>query len=85
MITPNLVELKLKLKEMIDKGYIRPGVLPLGARMLLVKKKDGTLNFFTDHRKMNKVTIKNRYPLLRTNDLFDELKEVVVLSKIDLR
>jgi len=65
------VELKLQLKEMLDKGYIMPSVSPLGAPMLFVKKKDGTLRLCIDYRQLNKVTIKNRYPLLWINDLFD--------------
>ena len=65
------MELKLQLKEMLDKGYIMPSVSPLGAPMLFVKKKDGTLRLCIDYKQLNKVTIKNRYPLLWINDLFD--------------
>jgi hypothetical protein len=71
MSTLELVELKLQLKEMMDKGYIRPSVSPWGAPVLFVKKKDGTLRLCIDYRQLNKVTIKNKYPLPRIDDLFD--------------
>jgi hypothetical protein len=85
MSTPELVELKLQLKEMMDKGYIRPSVSPWGAPVLFVKKKDGTLRLCIDYRQLNKVTIKNKYPLPRIDDLFDELGGASIFSKIDLR
>jgi hypothetical protein len=85
MSTPELVELKLKLKEMMDKGYIRPSVSPWGAPVLFVKKKNGTLRLCIDYRQLNKVTIKNKYPLPRINDLFDQLGGASIFSKIDLR
>jgi hypothetical protein len=85
MSTPELVELKLQLKEMMDKGYIRPSVSPWGAPVLFVKKKDGTLRLCIDYRQLNKVTIKNKYPLPRIDDLFDQLGGASVFSKIDLR
>ena len=85
MSTLDLVELKLTLKKMLDKGYIRPSVSPWGAPVLFVKKKDGTHRLCIDYKQLNKVTIKNRYSLLRIDDLFDQLKKVVVFSKIDLR
>ena len=71
MNTLYLVKLKFHLKEMLEKGYIRRSVSPWGAPMLFLKKKDGTLRLCIDYRKMNKVMIKNMYPLLRINDLFD--------------
>jgi hypothetical protein len=80
MSTPELVELKLQLKEMMDKGYIRPR-----APVLFVKKKDGTLRLCIDYRQLNKVTIKNKYPLPRIDDLFDQLGGASIFSKIDLR
>jgi len=79
------VELKLQLKEMTDKGYIRLSVSPWIAPVLFVKKKDGTLRLCIDYRKLNKVTIKNRYPLLKIDDLFDQLKGEAMFSKIELR
>jgi hypothetical protein len=85
MSTPELVELKLQLKEMMDKGYIHPNVSPWGAPVLFVKKKDGTLQMCIDYRQLNKVTIKNKYPLPRIDDLFDQLGGSSIFSKIDLR
>jgi hypothetical protein len=85
MSTPELVELKVQLKEMLDKGYIRPSVSPWGAPTLFVKKKDGTLRLCIDYRQLNKMTIKNKYPLPRIDDLFDQLRGVAIFSKIDLR
>ena len=71
MRTPELVQLKLRLKEMFDKGYIRPSVSQWGIIVLFVKKKDGTPRLCIDYRSLNKVTIKNKYPLSRIDDLFD--------------
>ena len=68
----------------MDKGFIRPSVSPWGAPVLFVKKKDGTLRMCIDYRKINKVTLKNRYPLPRIEDLFYQLKGAGVFSKIDL-
>jgi hypothetical protein len=85
MSTPELVELKLQLKEMWDKGYILPGVSPWGASALLVKNKDGTLILCIDYKQFNKVTIKNKYPLPKMDDLFNQLRGATILSKIDLR
>jgi hypothetical protein len=69
----------------MKKGYIRPSVSPWGAPVLFVKKKDGTLRLCIDFRQLNKVTVKNKYPLLRIDDLFDQLKYAKIFSKIDLR
>jgi hypothetical protein len=85
MSTPKLVELKVQLNEMLDKGYIRPSVSPWGAPSLFVKKKDGTMRLCIDYRKLNNMTIKNKYPLPRIDYLFDHLKEVAIFSNIDLR
>ena len=84
MSTPELVELKLQLNEMLDKTYIRTNVSPWGTSILFVKKKDGALRLCIDYRKLNKVTIKNKYSLSRIDDLFNQLKGAVVFSKIDL-
>jgi hypothetical protein len=85
MSTPELVEIKLQLKEMMDKGYIWPSVSPWGALVLFVKKKYGTLRPCIDYRQLNKVTIKNKYPLPRIDDLFYQLGGASIFSKIDLR
>ncbi|KAL0534387.1 hypothetical protein IC582_028677 [Cucumis melo] len=78
-------ELKVQLQELLDKGFIRPSVSPWGALVLFVKKKDGAMHLCIDYRELNKVTIKNRYPLPRIDDLFDQLQGATIFSKIDLR
>ena len=70
---------------MIEKGFIRPSHSPWGAPVLFVKKKDGSLRLCIDYRGLNKVTIKNKYPLPRIDDLFDQLAGSRVFSRIDLR
>ncbi|KAL0549215.1 hypothetical protein IC582_013696 [Cucumis melo] len=80
-----LKELKVQLQELLDKGFIRPSVSPWGAPVLFVKKKDGSMRLCIDYRELNKVTVKNRYPLPRIDDLFDQLQGATVFSKIDLR
>ena len=83
---PNdLEEIKQQIKELLEKGYIRPSSSPWGAPVLLVEKKDGTLRMVVDYRSLNDVTIKNKYPLPMINDLFDQLVGAKVFSKIDLR
>ena len=69
-----LKELKTQLKELLDKGFIRPSVSPWGAPILFFKKKDDTLLMCIDYRQINKVTVKNKYLLPRIEDLFDQLK-----------
>ena len=85
MAPAKLKELKVQLQELSDKGFVRPSVSPWGASVLFVKKKDGTLRMCIDYRQINKVTVKNKYPLPRIEDLFDQLKGEGVFSKIDLR
>eukprot|EP00253_Pinus_taeda_P003746 PITA_03746 len=85
MSVPELTELKMQLQELLDKDYIRPSVSPWGAPVLFVKKKDGTLRMCIDYRQLNKLTIKNKYPLPRIDELFDQVKGATVFSKIDLR
>ncbi|KAJ0883873.1 putative nucleotidyltransferase, Ribonuclease H [Helianthus annuus] len=80
-----LKELSTQLQELLDKGFIRPSSSPWGAPVLFVKKKDGTFRMCIDYRELNKVTIKNRYPLPRIDDLFDQLQGSSYYSKIDLR
>ena len=74
-----------QLQELLDKGFIRPSVSPWGAPVLFVKKKDGSMRLYIDYRELNKVTVRNRYPLPRIDDLFDQLQGACVFSKIDLR
>ena len=78
-----LKQLKLQLQELLEKGFIRPSVSPWGAPVLFVEKKDGMLQLCVDYRQLNKMIVKNKYPLLRIDDLFDQLKGVSVFSKID--
>ncbi|GJV06073.1 putative reverse transcriptase domain-containing protein [Tanacetum coccineum] len=78
-------ELSDQLKELSDKGFIRPSSSPWGAPVLFVKKKDGSFRMCIDYRELNKLTVKNRYPLPRIDDLFDQLQGSSVYSKIDLR
>ncbi|KAL0533338.1 hypothetical protein IC582_030157 [Cucumis melo] len=74
MAPAELKELKVQLQELLDKGFIRPSVSPWGAPVLFVKKKDGSMRLCIDYRELNKVTVKNRYPLPRIDDLFDQLQ-----------
>ncbi|KAL8134756.1 hypothetical protein AgCh_009680 [Apium graveolens] len=78
-------ELATQLQELLDKGMIRPSMSPWGAPVLFFKKKDGSMRLCIDYRELNKLTIKNRYPLPRIDDLFDQLNDAVYFSKIDLR
>ncbi|KAI3773509.1 hypothetical protein L1987_48039 [Smallanthus sonchifolius] len=78
-------ELKKQLLELLDKGFIQPSSSPWGAPILFVRKKDGTMRMCIDYRDLNKVTIKNRYPLPRIDDLFDQLQGATYFSKIDMR
>ena len=85
MAPAEMKELKSQLDELMAKGYIRPSVSPWGAPVLFVKKKDGSMRLCIDYRELNNVTVKNRYPLPRIDDLFDQLKGAGAYSKIDLR
>ncbi|GJT82017.1 putative reverse transcriptase domain-containing protein [Tanacetum coccineum] len=78
-------ELSNQLEELQEKGFIRPSSSPWGAPVLFVKKKDGAMRMCIDYRELNKLTIKNRYPLPRIDDLFDQLQGACCFSKIDLR
>jgi hypothetical protein len=82
---PELVELKKQIDELLEKGYIRPSTSPWAAPVLFVEKKDGTKRMCIDYRSLNEVTVKNKYPLRRIEDLFDQLRGASVFSKIDLR
>ncbi|XP_070042764.1 uncharacterized protein [Nicotiana tomentosiformis] len=85
MAPVELKELKELLHELLDKGFIRLSVSPWGAPVLFVKKNNGTMRLCIDYRQLNKVTVKNKYPLPCTDDLFDQLQGAIVFSKIDLR
>jgi hypothetical protein len=80
-----LVEVKKQIAELQAKGFIRPSSSPWGAPVLFVEKKDGTQRMCVDYRSLNEVTIKNKYPLPRIEDLFDQMKGASIFSKIDLR
>ncbi|GJR59973.1 retrotransposon protein, putative, ty3-gypsy subclass [Tanacetum coccineum] len=82
---PRLQELSTQLQELSNKVFIRPSSSPWGAPVLFVKKKDGSFWMCIDYRELNKLTVKNRYPLLRIDDMFDQLQGSRVYSKIDLR
>jgi hypothetical protein len=82
---PELVELKKQIDESLEKGYIRPSTSPWAAPVLFVEKKDGTKRMCIDYISLNEVTVKNKYPLPRIEDLFDQLRGASVFSKIDLR
>jgi len=85
MALTKMKELKIQLQDLLDKGFIRPSISPWGAPILFVKKKDGGIRLCIDYRELNKVTIKNRYPLSQIDDLFDQLQGSCIFSKIDLR
>jgi hypothetical protein len=85
MATLELAELKEHVKELLEKEFIHPSSSPWGAPVIFVMKKDGTQRLCVDYHALNEVTIKNKYPLPRIDDLFDQLHGVCVFSKIDLR
>ncbi|KAE8687190.1 Detected protein of unknown function [Hibiscus syriacus] len=85
MAPKELKELKVQLQELFDRGFIRHSTSPWGALVLFVKKKDGSIRLCIDYQKLNQMTVKNKYPLPRIDDLFDQLRGAIVFSKIDLR
>ena len=85
MAPAELRELKEQLQDLLDKGFIRPNVSPWGAPILYVKTKDGTMWMCIDYQHLNKVTVKNKYPLPRIDDLLNQLRGAQYFSKIDLR
>ncbi|GJY12435.1 putative reverse transcriptase domain-containing protein [Tanacetum coccineum] len=86
LLAPSVMrELSIQLQELMEKGFIHPSSSPWGAPVLFVKKKDGSFRICIDCHELNKLTIKNRYPLPRVDDLFDQLQGSRVYSKIDLR
>jgi hypothetical protein len=85
MATPELAKLKEHIKELLEKGFVCPSSSPWGALVIFVLTKDGTQRLCVDYHALNEVTIKNKYPLPRIDDLFDQLHGACVFSKIDLR
>ena len=85
MAPVELQELRVQLQGSLDKGFIRPSTSSWGASVLFANKKDKILRLCIDYRQLNRVTVKNRYPLPRIDDLFDQLRGARVYSKIDLR
>jgi hypothetical protein len=79
-----LKELKVQFEELLTKGYIKPSKSPYGVLVFFVRKKDGTLRMCMDYEALNKVIVKNRYPLPRIDDLFDQLLGVKMFNEIDL-
>ena len=76
MAPAELKELKTQLDELLEKGYIKPNTSQWGAPVLFVKNKDGALRLCIDYKELNKITMKNRYPLPRIDDLFDQVRGV---------
>ncbi|KAJ9536301.1 hypothetical protein OSB04_un000510 [Centaurea solstitialis] len=85
MAPAEMKELKEQLEDLLSRGFIRPSVSPWGAPVLFVKKKDGSMRLCINYRELNRVTIRNKYPLPRIDDLFDQLQGAKYFSKIDLR
>jgi hypothetical protein len=85
MATSQLAELKEHIKELLEKGFIHPSSSLWGAPVIFVLKKDGTQMLCMDYRALNEVIVKNKYPLPRIDDLFDQLRGLCVFSKINLR
>jgi hypothetical protein len=85
MATKQLPKLKDHIKELLEKGYIRPSLPPWGAPMNFIQKKDGTQQMCAYYRSLNEVTIENKYPLPRIDDLFDQLSGACVFSMIDFQ
>jgi hypothetical protein len=85
MATPKLAELKEHIMELLEKGFIHPSSSPWGAPVIFVLKKDGTQRLCVDYLALNEVTVKNKYPLPRIDDLFDQVYGACEFSKIDLR
>ncbi|KAL0549992.1 hypothetical protein IC582_014487 [Cucumis melo] len=85
MAPPELAELRKQLDELLNAGFIRPAKAPYGAPVLFQKKKDGSLRLCIDYRALNKLTVRNKYPLSIITDLFDHLHGAKYFSKLDLR
>ena len=79
------VEIKRQIKDLLDKGFIIPSTFPCGSPIVLIPKKDGTWRMCVDFRALNKITVKNHYPLPRIDDFLDQLKDAKYFPKLDLR
>ncbi len=84
MALAELKKLKEQLQELLDKDFIHPSTSPWGALILFMRKKDGSLRLCIDYKQLNKVTIKNKYPLPHIDDLFNQLQGARYFSKVDL-
>ena len=84
MAPAEMAELKKLLDKLMEKGFVRPSSSPWGAPVLFVKKKDGSFRLCIDYRGINRVTVKNKYPLPRIDELLDQLRGATCFSKIDL-
>ncbi|WMV49868.1 hypothetical protein MTR67_043253 [Solanum verrucosum] len=85
MAPEELRELKVQIQEFLDNGFICPSASSCGAPILFIRKKDGSMRMCIDYRQLNRVTIRNKYPVPRIDDLFDQLQRALVFSKIYLR
>lgn len=85
MLVLDLVKLKSQLDELLEKKFVIPSVSSWGAPVLLVKNKDGSMRLCVDYRQLNKVTLENKYPLPKIDDLMDQLVGACMFSKIDMR
>lgn len=85
MVPTKLKELKLQVDDMTQKGLIKPSISPWEAPVLFIKEKDSSMRSCINYRELNKVIIKNRYPLTRIDNVFDQLQGMTIFSKIDLR
>jgi hypothetical protein len=79
-----MIEIKKQVQDLLDQGVIRPSSSPCGSLIVMVTKKDDTWRMCVNYRALNKITVKNRYPHPRIDDLLDQLKNVVYLTKLDL-
>jgi hypothetical protein len=84
MSVVEMTEIKKKVQGLLDQGVIRPSSSPCGSSIMMVQTKDGTWIMCVDYRALNKITVKNRYPLPHIDDLLDQLKNVVYFTKLDL-
>ena len=84
MSIPELTKWRIQLQELLEKVYIEPSVSPWRAPVLFVKNKDGTFKMCIDYKQLNKIIVKNKYPLPRINDMFDDIDGAKIFSKIDL-